>query len=275
MGPGPAISYSRLLNLPMTRRNPTGKHVAERRFTMPRRPRIDVPGIPLHVVQRGNDRKQIFVDDEDRHRYLQFGLRSSRTHDVQVHAYVLMGNHVHLLLGSHAQGAVSGFMHDLGSNFAGWFNRRHLHSGTLWEGRFRSSLVDSSRYLWNCYRDIELNPVRAGLCSIPIEYPWSSHAANAHGERDALVAPRSEYLALGRSLSERCFTYRQLFAAAEATETFAQARLRRGATLGSQAFEAEIDALLGRTGQGKPRRGRPPKRQEKSDLRDALPLFAE
>ena len=212
---------------------------------MPRRIRIEIPGIPLHVVQRGNNRMQVFRDDEDRQRYLRLALECSQAREVQIHAYVLMGNHVHLLVGSALPKAVTGFMHDLGSRFVGWFNARHDRTGTLWEGRYRSSLVDTNGYLWNCHRYIEFNPVRAGLCQRPDDYPWSSFASNASGKHDPLIHPRPEYLALGSDAAARCAAYRYFVARAAAEEEFTRTRLRTAIALGSDAFEADLKSRTG------------------------------
>ena len=230
---------------------------------MPRRPRFEIAGVPQHVVQRGNNRKPIFVDDEDRRRYLDLAIRMAQKREVAVHAYALMGNHVHMLLTTRECGQCSGFMHDLGSTFVGWFNERHGRTGTLWEGRFRNCLVDSRTYLWNCHRYIEFNPVRAGLVSCPGEFPWSSFGANAMGRIDPLVTPRPEYAALGTSSSARCRAYREFVLVASETEEFAFARLRGGGLLGSEEFEVRTAAQLG-ISTTPVKRGRPRKRREEN-----------
>jgi putative transposase len=197
----------------------------------------------------------VFTDEEDRWHYLRCALRVSHQRTVSVHAYVLMGNHVHMLLGSEGGASISRFMHDLGTSYAVWYNKRHERTGTLWEGRFRSCLVDNEAYLWNCHRYIEFNPVRAGLCVHPLDHVWSSHAANARASLDPLVTPRPEYLGLARTPAERAVRYQQLIDAAAHCEDFANRRLREAATLGSEQF----DARLGREHRwliGKPRRGR-------------------
>ena len=215
----------------------------------------------MHVVQRGNDRQRVFFDDEDRERYLREAVRFTRKRAICVHAYVLMGNHVHMLLGSEAPGAVSRFMHDLGLCYVQWHNRRHARTGTLWEGRFRSCLVDTQSYLWNCHRYVEFNPVRAGVCSAPELYPWSSYGANALGAHDPLVQPRPEYLALASTRMERCAAYRDFVARARHDEEFALRRLRGHATLGTEQFEAAAARDLGKQLEPRPR-GRPRKSPE-------------
>jgi len=207
--------------------------------------------VPQHVVQRGNNRSAVFFDDEDRARYLQLALRNARKHDIAVHAYTLMGNHVHLLLTAREAKRCSGFMHDLGSMYAGWFNERHARTGSLWEGRYRNCIVDCNSYLWNCHRYVELNPVRAGLVERPDDYRWSSHGANALGRIDPLVSPRPEYLCLGNTAEARCQAYRTFIGRSWASDEEAFACLRRGGVVGSREFEAGIGL------QAKRPRGRP------------------
>src|SRR5688572_580551 len=153
---------------------------------MPRLARIDVPGLPLHVVQRGVNRVRTFEDDQDRWHYLDLLDRARLKHDVAVHAYVLMSNHVHLLLSASVEGAVSAAMHRIGSAYVRMFNRRHGRVGTLWQGRFKSCLVDHDRYLLAVYRYIELNPVRAGLVAHAEQYRWSSVHGNTGRRFDPL-----------------------------------------------------------------------------------------
>lgn len=177
---------------------------------MARRPRIDLPGVPQHVVQRGNDCQPCFFTDADRHCYLQ-NLREIALRDrCQVHAYVLMTNHVHLLMTPESSGQVARLMQALGRRYVRYVNDRYRRTGTLWEGRYKSSLVDRDTYLLRCYRYIELNPVRARMCADPADYPWSSHAANAFGRDDVVVPPHPNYRALGATREERCAAYRAI-----------------------------------------------------------------
>jgi putative transposase len=213
----------------------------------------------MHLVQRGNNRQQVFPDDEARRCFLLLALRFAEKRDVEVHAYVLMPNHVHLLAGAQATGAISSFMHDLGLTFVQWHNERYGRTGTLWEGRFRSCLVDSNRYLWNCHRYIEFNPVRACLCANPEDWDWSSYRANAFGLPDPLVRPRPEYAALAPAAQDRPALYRQHVAMAAADEEFATRRLRGFSTLGGTEFDEETSRRLGRVLEPMPR-GRPRQR---------------
>ena len=151
---------------------------------MARIPRIDLPGIAQHIVQRGNDRHACFADDADYLHYRQELGEAALKHDCTLHAYVLMTNHVHLLVTPQVPGASSRMMQAIGRRYVGCFNARYRRTGTLWEGRFKSALVDSERYALDCYRYIELNPVRAGMTSTAFDYRWSSHGHNACGIQD-------------------------------------------------------------------------------------------
>ncbi|MEO8162047.1 MAG: transposase, partial [Arenimonas sp.] len=177
---------------------------------MARVPRIDLPGIALHIVQRGNDRQACFADDADYLHYRQELGEAALEHECALHAYVLMTNHVHLLLTPQAPGASSRMMQAIGRRYVGRFNARYQRTGTLWEGRFKSVLVDSERYVLSCYRYIELNPVRAGMAATALDYRWSSHRHNGRGVSDPRIKPHPTYLALGATEAERLKAYRQL-----------------------------------------------------------------
>ncbi|MCB1747860.1 MAG: transposase [Gammaproteobacteria bacterium] len=178
---------------------------------MTRSARLDLPGVPQHVVQRGNNRHAIFVADADR-RFFLAALRLAATrNDVAIHAYVLMDNHVHLLATPACPGAVGRMMQSTGVRYVAWFNRRYGRSGTLWEGRYRAIVIERDDYLLACHRYIELNPLRAGLVARPGAFGWSSYAANADGIPDPLVTPHPIYLALAASAARRRAHYRALF----------------------------------------------------------------
>jgi putative transposase len=176
----------------------------------------------------------------------------------QVHAYVLMTNHVHLLLSSGNATGPSILMRRLGQHYVQYFNRRHARSGTLWEGRFRSCLVEDERYLLICQRYIELNPVRAGMVGDPGHYKWSSYRANAFGAEDPFITPHLIYTGLGRHDGERRATYRDLFKEALSDQLLTQIRhaSKSNAPLGPTAFVDEISRKHGRP-DGLGRRGRP------------------
>ena len=225
---------------------------------MPRLPRIDLPGIPQHVVQRGNNRLPCFFREQDYERYLDDLREIALKRACRVHAYVLMTNHVHLLVTPDALGAISSMMQALGRRYVRWINDRYGRTGTLWEGRHKAGLVDSDDHLLKCYRYIELNPVRAGMVEDPADYRWSSYRANALGSRDLLVSPHPSYVALGASIDDRMASYRALVAEALTEEDLASIRqyLQRQQALGSPRFQDRIEAQLARRvrpGQG----GRP------------------
>jgi putative transposase len=214
---------------------------------MARRPRLDLPQIPQHVVQRGNNRQACFVDDADRVRYLHDLRAIARHHRCAVHAYVLMGNHVHLLLTPSETGCVPALMHSIGTVYVRAFNARHGRTGTLWEGRYKSNPVDSGTYLLRCYRYIELNPVRAHLASRPGDYRWSSYHANALGQDDPLVSPHPEFIGLARDAATRHATYRELVDEVVSTDEqeLIRLRLRHQHALGGDDFRAMLEARSG------------------------------
>ncbi len=178
---------------------------------MPRQPRYWFPSAVLHVVQRGNNRSPIFVDDDDRRRFVDDLFAATRKHGVALHAYVLMTNHVHLLASPRAAEAMPRTMQTAGRRYVARFNRMHARTGTLWEGRYRATLVDADQYFFACMRYIESNPVRAGMVGRPEEYRWSSHRANALGAYDPLVTLHALYTSLGDVAESRCAAYRRMF----------------------------------------------------------------
>ncbi len=211
---------------------------------MARQPRLDVPGIPQHVVQRGNNRLPCFLDDDDRRRYLQLLRESSLAKGCALHAYVLMTNHVHLLLTPSTAGAASRMMQRLGRQYVGQFNARHRRTGTLWEGRYKSCLVDSETYVLSCYRYIELNPVRARMTDDPVRFPWSSCAANCGHRDDPLLKPQAAYAALGKVPAERNAAYRTLLQEALSEDDLHDIRayLQQQRALGRDDFRVMVEA---------------------------------
>lgn len=234
---------------------------------MPRQPRLDIPGIPQHVVQRGNDRRPCFFREEDYLRYLTELTELALRRGCAVHAYVLMTNHVHLLLTPSAVGQVGSLMQALGRRYVRYVNDRYHRSGTLWEGRYKSCLVDRDSYLLHCYRYIELNPVRARMVDDPAGYWWSSYGANALGRHDALITPHANFVALDRDPARRQVAYRELVgqAISEDDLTAIRLHLQRQHALGPDRFRAAIEAQLGRRA-GPAKIGRPPKKQAESAL---------
>lgn len=216
--------------------------------SMARLPRPDLAGVPQHVVQRGNNRLPCFLDDEDRQRYLQCLREGLLRYGCVLHAYVLMTNHVHLLMTPHEVGAVSRLMQTFGRNYAGLFNGRHGRTGTLWEGRYKSCLVDSEQYLLTCYRYIELNPVRARMVDDPAAYPWSSYRANGLGQPNTLITSQATYLALDKEDAGRHAAYRELVQQALSEETLAEIRvyLQQQRALGTDRFREQVQSKLQR-----------------------------
>ena len=174
---------------------------------MPRCARTIVPGVALHVIQRGNNRGVCFFGDGDRLAYMRYLHRFALEAGCSVHAYCLMTNHVHLLLTPHEPSACTLLMKNLNKHYVQHVNRVHARTGNLWEGRYRSCLAATERYVLACYCYVELNPVRAGMVSQPGEYPWSSYHANAQGRPDSLLVPHPAFLALGadHALSRRAY----------------------------------------------------------------------
>jgi putative transposase len=178
---------------------------------MPRQPRLILPGVATHIVQRGNNRNACFRGDGDYLLYLMHLRELATKMECEIHAYCLMTNHVHLLMTPSSSEACATLMRDLGQRYVQYFNRRYGRTGTLWEGRFRSCIAESARYVLACYRYIEMNPVRAGIVQQPSQYAWSSYAANSGLRADSLVTPHAEYLALGTGLSTTHSAYQDLF----------------------------------------------------------------
>jgi len=227
---------------------------------VPRKPRFFLPDMPVHVVQRGNNRLAVFVDDEDRRFYLDWLGQAARDKGCAIHAYVLMSNHVHLLMTPVDGEAVSATLQALGRRFVPHVNHRHGRTGTLWEGRFKASLVQEDRYMLACYRYIEMNPVRAGMVERPEDFPWSSYRANALGDYDRLLSPHPLYLSLGMDDDKRRMAYRGLFDLPLDPRMLGDVRacLQTGTPLGNEAFRDRIGQSLGvpvgQSGRGRPKK---------------------
>lgn len=214
---------------------------------MARRLRYILPGVALHVVQRGVNRATCFRGDADYLVYLSHLRQLSLKHGCAVHAYCLMTNHVHLLLSPDTAGSCILLMRDLGRRYVPYFNRRHQRTGTLWEGRFRSCIVESARYVLACYRYIELNPVRAGMVGEAAAYLWSSHAANSGARHDPTLLPHAEFEALSANPDKRAVQYRALFAEQMDEPSLRAIRdaTNSGYPLVSEAFKYRVIAPLG------------------------------
>jgi putative transposase len=214
---------------------------------MPRQLRLRLAGVPLHIIQRGNNRARCFHSEGDYRLYLGLLLELSPKFRCSVHAYVLMTNHVHLLLTPTEELGASMLMKNVGQRFAQFANRSNGRTGSLWEGRFRSSLVDTDGYLLRCHRYIECNPVRAGMVVDPADYPWSSYRANALGQADPVLSPHPIYLALGADEWERRTRYVRLFEGEMSDRELARIRdaTNGGFPLGSEDFVKRLEQDFG------------------------------
>jgi putative transposase len=215
---------------------------------MPRRPRVTLAGVPLHLIQRGNNRQACFFAEGNYRAYLGWLEEYAQASACTIHAYVLMTNHVHLLLALRASGGAGELMKRLGQRYVQYVNRTTRRSGTLWEGRFRSCLTQEEDYVLGCYRYIELNPVRANMIGHPAEYPWSSYRANAQSESSTLLTPHRLYTALGNNDEARQAAYRELFRYQLDPGTVDEIRAATNGNfaLGGPQFQIQVAAALGR-----------------------------
>ncbi len=215
---------------------------------MPRKSRMYLPHIPCHVISRGNNRDACFYADDDYFFYLDCLHEACAKYDVSVHAYVLMTNHVHFLLKPSDSLGISRVMQSIGRRYVQYVNYAYRRSGTLWEGRHKSSLVDSDNYILACYRYIELNPIRAGMIVSPADYRWSSYRVNAGLRPRKQLIAHDTYLGLGRTDEARHMAYRDLFSSELSAELLRDIR-RAGAfsmPLGDNRFKQQIEQAIGR-----------------------------
>lgn len=230
--------------------------------SMPRMARIRLPRITFHIVQRGNNRSPTFFETADYRDYLHLLQSAAQRYATQIHAYVLMTNHVHLLATSDLPDGISSTLRHLGSRYVSRVNKRYGRTGSLWESRYKSSPVDSARYCLACYRYIELNPVRAGIVQRPEEYHWSSYRSNAAGKPSSLVTSHPVFLSLGATPEERRESYCKLVREALEDDVLSEIRraLRKGLPSGDEDFrrriESSIDRPLGSGRLGRPRKVR-------------------
>ena len=225
---------------------------------MARLPRFVLPGHPQHVIQRGNNRQVIFCAESDYQFYLETLTAAAKKHSCDIHAYVLMTNHVHLLVTPHSENSISKMMQTLGRYYVQYFNYMYKRTGTLWEGRYKASLIDSERYLLTCMRYIELNPVRAkDVVKHPSEYPWSSYRHNAHGIDDDLITEHLLYRRMGKLPEDRCLAYQALFKCSVPDKTIEEIRTatNKAWVLGSEYFIERIAEQITRQASPKDRGG--------------------
>lgn len=225
---------------------------------MPRQQRYFIPNIPQHVITRGVDRQAVFFQAQDYTLYRKALRDAAEKSQCQVHAYVLMTNHVHLLVTPEQERSLPLMMQAMGRNYVQRLNVGYQRTGTLWEGRYKASLVQTDYYLLACQRYIELNPVRAGIVASPGDYPYSSYLHNALGKADALLTPHACYFSLHTDPSARLCTYRALFS--DILDETLLTRLREStnacSVIGDDPFKVQISAMLGRAVPSG-RRGRP------------------
>ncbi len=215
---------------------------------MPRRPRIIVPGNPLHIIQRGNNGQPCFLADEDYLFYQPWLEEHAKSSRCSAHAFVFMTNHVHLLLTPKNTDSAAKLMKRLGQRYVQYINRTYKRSGTLWEGRFRSCIIQQQDYLFVCQRYIEMNPVRVGMVQHPGDYRWSSYGANGQGETSSLIEPHFLYKEFGEMDEERQQSYRELFR--QELDPGEIDKIRKATngnfSLGDNRFNTEISEMLGR-----------------------------
>jgi len=225
---------------------------------MPRKSRFYQPGMPVHVFQRGHNKEPTFFDDEDYLVYLRCLKESAERCGCLVHAYVLMTNHVHLLVTPETSEAISTLFQGIGRHFVPYMNKAYQRRGSLWEGRHKGSLVESEAYFLACMRYIEMNPVRAGMVDHPAQYRWSSYAVNAQGVDNAVIQAHEQYLALDNTPEARQAAYRGLFEikADDNELDIIRASLRSGTPLGNECFKKQVEVMAGRK-VGLTKRGRP------------------
>ncbi len=238
---------------------------------MPRHPRLKLAGVPFHIIQRGHSRAACFFADADYACYLSLLQDLCQEAGVRLHTYVLVTNHVHLSLTPDSADGPSHLMQHVGQRYVQYVNSTYQRTGTFWEGRFRSCLVDAESYLLACQRDIELNPVRAQMVAHPVDYPWSSYRGNAQGAGDGLLSPHVCYQALRRGKAAQQVTYRELFRdnlEGGFLDAMRQA-MHVGYCPGSDRFKQEVAAMLKRRGK-RGQAGRP-NRKEANDTPQGTP----
>ncbi|VAW87035.1 Transposase and inactivated derivatives [hydrothermal vent metagenome] len=215
---------------------------------MARLKRLYFPGVSQHIIQRGNDRQACFYDEADYTVYLDKLKGASKKYNVAVHAYVLMTNHVHILATPSDEMGISRMMQSLGRYYVRYVNHTYSRTGTLWEGRYKSTLVDNEYYLLTVSRYIELNPVRANMVNHPGDYSWSSYQANGLGKYIKLLTPHNIYVALGKSAEQRQQAYRLLFCGSISNHLIKEIRdaTNKGWVLGEGRFKKQVEDVLGR-----------------------------
>lgn len=227
---------------------------------MPRKPRLVVAGYPHHIILRGNNRSAIFHNDEDRRFFINFLKEAKEKTKSKIYAYCLMTNHAHLLVEPSQNEGLGKMIQSLGRKYVQYINQTHQRSGTLWEGRFKSSLVSKDEYLLACARYIELNPIRAKIVKYPADYPWSSFNFKAEGKQDQLLDEDPVYETFGKTSQEKQLNYKEWVRKSTPEEELNLLRhvTQKGGIFGNKEFFNRITELLGRKVILRPR-GRPKK----------------
>ncbi len=236
------------------------EHIHAREANVPRQARLMLPDVPIHIIQRGNNRQDCFFGEDDYLHYLQWLGLYSRHNECRIHAYVLMTNHIHLLTSAATVTSAAEMMKALGQRYVQYVNRTRRRTGTLWDGRYRSCLTQTDTYFFACHRYIEMNPVRAKMVGHPAEYRWSSYRANAQGEDNTILQPHAAYDALDANQRARQTAYRELFQLDLEPKLVEEIRRATNGNLalGDQCFASDIEHALGRRAiAGRP--GRPRK----------------
>lgn len=230
---------------------------------MPRKPRFFLPGVPAHIVQRGHSREPVFFEDGDYRAYIEWLYEAAIRYECEIHAYVLMTNHVHILVTPSDKQGISRMMQYTGRRYVPYINYTYGTSGSIWEGRYKASLIHDEQYLLTCMRYIELNPVTANMIKSPGQYRWSSYRFNALGKQDKLITPHDLYLGLDNAEINRLEAYRDLFKAHIDGNVIDDIRdaLQTGTPLGNDFFRDKIEKKL-KSKVGQARRGRPSKRAQ-------------
>lgn len=227
---------------------------------MARLPRYRIRNQAQHIIQRSLDGQQVFVQDQDYQYYHDCLEAAAYNNNLQVHAYVLMQDHVHVLATPGNEDSISRTLQSVGRNYVQYYNECYGGSGSPWEGRYRATVLDPRQYMLVCSRYIELNPVREGLVKNPRDYQWSSYAANAKGAQDEMITASKQYQKLGKTDKERTKAYRDLFKSkidAATVDLITESTLK-GWALGNARFAAKIEELCGRRATPLPK-GRPKK----------------
>ena len=215
---------------------------------MARLPRIVIPNQPLHIIHRGNNRQDIFKSEDDIVRVKEDISNSLSKSDCSLHAYVIMTNHLHLLITPKSKEQLAVFMQSMANRYVLYFNAIHQRTGTIWEGRFKSCLVDSEHYLFTLYKYIEMNPVKANMVKDIADYKWSSYGHNASGQTDRLITEHLLYKELGKNTEQRCENYKKMFMQFNTIKQDSQITeaTMRGEVLGSDSFHSKINRLISR-----------------------------